>query len=139
MINFNQNMMGTYIRGLSAKAYQIQFSDEDKDNVKKGIPATAFGDHIKLSDGVFQVAIHLGQDAKLANEGDWVVEEEGGNRYILSDAAFHDQFTKIEQSADEGADESDGHDTTIDENDSEEADAGDMPSVSDPGSETAVE
>lgn len=87
--------MGNYIRGVSADAYQIKFTDEEKEAVKKGIPRVAFGDHIKLNDGVFSVAIHLGPDVKIANEGDWVVKEEDGKMLIATDDAFEEVYTEL--------------------------------------------
>lgn len=66
--------MGKYLRAVLASAYQVSFSDPDKDSAKKGIPTTSHGSHIKFENGEFSVLIHLGDDAKLAKEGDWVVE-----------------------------------------------------------------
>lgn len=96
--------MGNYIRGVSAAAYQIKFTDEEKDAVKKGVPTVAFGDHIKLNDGVFSVAIHLGPDMKIASEGDWVVKEEDGKMLIATDDAFEEVYTEL---ADEDEEEED--------------------------------
>ena len=84
--------MGKYVRPLLADAEQIQFTEADKESAKKGIPITAYGAHIKHEDGEFSVLIHVGEDAKLAKEGDWFVTEEGGRKLILSDDKFKDIY-----------------------------------------------
>lgn len=89
--------MGKYLRAVLASAYQVSFSDSDKDSAKKGIPTTSHGSHIKFEGGEFSVMIHLGDDAKLAKEGDWVVEEEGGRKLIVSAEDFPDIYEEYDE------------------------------------------
>jgi hypothetical protein len=85
--------MGKYIRAQRVDAEQIEFTDEAKQAVKSGTPTTAYGGHIKFEDGTFSVPIHLGEDAKLANEGDWIVKEEGtGKSLIVSNEQFEEDY-----------------------------------------------
>lgn len=89
--------MGKYARLLAVDAEQIEFSEADKAQAKKGIPVATYGSDIKYEDGVFSVLIHLGDDAKQVKEGDWVVTEEGGRKVVVSADEFPELYQEYEE------------------------------------------
>lgn len=99
--------MGKYFREQKAEAYQIEFTSEDKEKAKKGIPVSSHGSHIKCDGEEFSVLIHLGDDAKLAKEGDWVVTEDGGRKIIVSDEVFQETYFLDDEDDETDEEESD--------------------------------
>jgi hypothetical protein len=96
--------MGRYIRAAYVDdAYQVKFSEADKEEAKKGLAVSSHGSHIKHEDGVFSVFIHLGEDGKQVKEGDWVVTE-GQKSYVVSADDFDENFQEIEEDDDQGED-----------------------------------
>lgn len=95
---------GKYVRPVFAEAFQVEFSEADKASAQKYIPTTAHGSTIRYQDGEFSVLIHLGDKEQHAKEGDWVVTEETGKKFIMSDEEFEENY---EQSDNVGFDEED--------------------------------
>lgn len=93
--------MGKYVRAEHVDAYQIEFSDADKESAKKGLAVSSHGSHIKHEDGVFSVLIHLGDDAKQAKEGEWVVTEKSGNKRIETDEDFGSNYFERDEDEDD--------------------------------------
>lgn len=81
--------MSKYTRQIEVEAYQIQFTDKDKNVAKKGLPVNSHGTTIRYDEGLFSVLI----GTKHAFEGDWVVVE-GGQTSIYTDEAFKALFTE---------------------------------------------
>lgn len=86
--------MSTYTRQIQVDAYQIEFTDNDKNVAKKGLPVNSHGTTIRYDEGLFSVLI----GTKHAYESDWVVVE-GGQTFIYTDEAFNALFTEKSEPA----------------------------------------
>lgn len=92
--------MARYVRAAFIDhAYQVKFTDEQKEEAKKGLAVSSHGSHIKHDDGVFSVFIHLGDDGKQVKEGEWVVRE-GSNSYVVSEDDFEEKFQEVDEDGD---------------------------------------
>ncbi len=92
--------MAKYSRTIEVDAYQIAFTDQEKDAAKKGIPTRAHGGYIRYDEGKYSVLV--GQQH--AFEGDWVV---GSNGFltIYSDENFKKDFTEVPEVVETPAEE----------------------------------
>lgn len=82
--------MSRYTREIEVEAYQIHFSEKDKEIAKKGLPVYSHGTTIRCEDGALSVLI----GTRHAFEGDWVVTE-GGQLNLYTDEAFRATFKKV--------------------------------------------
>lgn len=82
--------MARYKHSVEAEAYQVYFSERDKEIAKKGLPAYSHGTTIRYDEGQYSVLV----GSKHAYEGEWVVTE-NGQVSILGDESFKKEYTEI--------------------------------------------
>ena len=88
--------MPKFSKTIIVDADQVDFADKDKEIAKRGLPVATHGDHLRHEDGVYSVFVHLGEDGKRANEGDWIVVE-NGKKSIVPDEEFKKTYVPYEE------------------------------------------
>lgn len=110
----NTLFMPKFTRTVVADAVQIVLTDEHKKAVKKGIPTQVHGGDLKHEDGKHIIPLHLNGQTVQAEEGDWIVDE-NGVQTLYTDEQFKNTFTSAAEATEPAVAEVDKSNTSVTE------------------------